>query len=139
MATINDLLAGLKTAVDALTFTGFTPTVYAARVLPETADESISITHMGGLPATAVTGGAAYSSDDFSLALFVRHDNTTASLTTAEQSLNHMEQVLRDGLIGSKPSGLWRKLEMVTRSSKPPSPRELVNTRYGVVYVRLHY
>lgn len=139
MATINTLLTGLKTAVDALTFTGFTPTTYAGRVLPETSSHAIAITHMGGLPGTSVLVGGLDAYDDFSLACFVKHEDTTATLLTAEQDLNHMEQVLRDGLRDSRPAGLWRKLEMVTRSSKPPAPLRLPNTRYGVVYVRLHY
>jgi hypothetical protein len=66
-----------------------------------------------------------------------QHDNSESGLEAAEQALNAIEKIIHDTIAPSRNS-LWRKAEFTRPSTRPPTPPELVGSRYGEVYFRLH-
>ncbi len=129
---LNQLAADLTTALTPDT----ADKVYGFRVLPNKLQTAVSLTYIGGLPQAAVTGGhgAHY---DFAAVLVAQHDNTEAGLLAAEETLNAVENILFHTLAGSR-NTLWRKVEFLRPSVRPPTPEELIGARYGEVYFRLH-
>lgn len=135
-ATINQCLGQLAADLTAALTPATADKVYGFRVLPNKLPTAVSLTYIGGLPQAAVTGGAG-AFYDFAAVLVAQHDNTESGLLAAEQVLNAVENIVFDTLSPSR-NTLWRKVEFLRPSVRPPTPEELMGARYGEIYFRLH-
>ncbi len=135
-ATINQCLNQVAADLTAALTPDTADKVYGYRVMPNKLPTAVSLTYIGGLAQAATTGGhgAHY---DFAAVLVAQHDNTEAGLMAAEEKLNAIENIIYDTLTPSR-NTLWRKVEFVRPSVRPPTPEELIGARYGEVYFRLH-
>lgn len=135
-ATPNQVLDQLATDLAAVLVSTYADVVYDHRTLPNKLARSVALTYRGGLPTPETTAGPG-GYYDFVAALVYGHDTSEAELEAAERGLNDIEYHIWATLYPSK-NTLWKTIQFIQDSIRPPAPPELPRTRYGEVYFRVH-
>lgn len=138
-ATITQCADALKALLEPLLVGSGLPAnaVDEYRTFPNKLSRHVIITYSGGLPNRLSTQGTVQPYRDFTIVLAAQHDNTEATLETAEEALNTMETIIEAALIASINATYWHRVFFERPSDRPPSPREAPNLRWGFMYPRL--
>lgn len=143
VATINTCLAHLKTLFDTALVSTYAKKVYDYRTLPNKLSPVVSLSYQGEQLADSTLGGA-YGAYDITAVIFAQVDESNAdpedALRDAEQALNTLENQII-GLLGKEGAAYrtdyWLKVVRDLPTTRPPSPFEIPNLRWGNIPFRL--
>lgn len=141
-ASINAVLAQLKSDIAENLVPASANVVYDYRTFPDKLDVSISLSYQGGLPSgRTVDGDFLYYDVVAAVGAQIDEQATETALRNADQALNAVENALH-ALLGkggdSNRNSLWRNIEFVSPSARPPQFPEVPNTRYAEIPFRVH-
>lgn len=143
IATINQCLAHLKTLMDAALVDTYAKKVRDYRTLPNKLTVEVSLSFQGEQPVGSTLGGT-YGAYDITAVIGAQVDESNtdpeAALRDAEQALNDLEYQLiallsKEG--AAYRTDYWLKVVRDLPSTRPPSPFEIPNLRWGNVPFRL--
>lgn len=139
--TINLVQAALASELETL-LAAETIKIYEYRTLPLRLKLSMIVTYLGGLPSGSYLGTVAEDTYlDFALIMLAMYseaetaeDKETAK-KTAEETMNRIEWDIYE----SPPmNALWEDVGFPRPSIRPAAPREIPDSRYGEIYIRIY-